>query len=94
MIGAAIAFNSGIAMYYRSCLSQALLSLERYPHLLLLHLDANYPMQRWNMSRVTALLDDRDSGWIQRSMLVTAWQSAGAALDVSRWPWRLGLGEN
>ena len=94
MIGATIAFSSGIAMYYRSCLSQALLSLEKYPHLLLLHLDANYPAQRWNMSRVTALLDERDSEWIQKSMLVTAWQSAGAALDVSLWPWRLGLGDS
>ena len=93
MIGATIAFSSSIAMYYRSCLSQALLSLEKYPHLLLLHLDANYPAQRWNMSRATALLDERNSGWIQRSMLVTAWQSAGAALDVSLWPWRKGLGD-
>ena len=88
MIGATLAFGSGIAMYYRSCLGQALLALERYPNLLLLHLDANYPTQRWNMSRVTALLDERESGWIQNSMLVTAWQSAGLALDVNLFPWR------
>ena len=43
------------------------------------------------MGRVTALLDGTDSGWVQKSMLVTAWQSAGPALDVSRCPSRLGL---
>ena len=70
-------------MYYRSCIGQALLALENYPHLLLLHLDANYPTEKWNMGQVTALLNGSNSGWAQKSMLVTAWQSAGPALDVS-----------
>ena len=70
-------------MYYRSCLSQALLALEKYPRLLLLHLDANYPTQRWDMHRATALLDGRDGGWVRKSMLVVAWQTAGPALEVS-----------
>lgn len=35
------------------------------------------------MGRVRALLDGRDHGWIRKSMLVTAWQSAGPGLDVS-----------
>lgn len=83
IIGAALAFGGGLAMYYRSCLGQALLALENYPHLLLLHLDANYPTHKWDMGRVTALLDESNSGWVQKSMLVTAWQSAGPALDVS-----------
>lgn len=83
IIGATLAFGGGLAMYYRSCLDQALLALENYPHLLLLHLDANYPTHKWNMGRVTALLDGSSSGWVQKSMLVTAWQSAGPALDVS-----------
>ncbi|KAF6231726.1 hypothetical protein HO173_010028 [Letharia columbiana] len=40
-----------------------------------------YPTHRWNMGRVRALLDGRDHGWIRKSMLVTAWQSAGPGLD-------------
>ena len=30
-----------------------------------------------------ALLDERDNGWVGKSMLVAAWQSAGPALGVS-----------
>ena len=84
IIGATIAFGGGIALYYRSCLKQALIALEKYPSLMLLHLDSNYPTKRWSMSGVRALLDGRDNGWVHRSMLVTSWQSAGPALDVSR----------
>lgn len=70
-------------MYYCSCLGQALLALENYPHLLLLHLDANHPTHKWYMDRVTVLLDEINSGWVQKSIFITTWQSAGPALDVS-----------
>ena len=36
------------------------------------------------MSGARALLDGRDNEWLHSSMLVTSWQSAGQALDVSR----------
>lgn len=65
------------------CLGLALLALENHPHLLLLHLDPNYPVHRWNIGRVRVFLNRRDFGWVRKSMLVTAWQSAGPALDVS-----------
>lgn len=68
-------------MYYRSCLDQALLALDNHPHLLLLHLDGDYPTHRWDLGGVRALLDGRHNGWVRKSMLVTAWQSAGPALD-------------
>ena len=84
IIGATIAFGGGIALYYLSCLKQALIALEKYQSLMLLYLDSNYPIKSWSMSGVRALLDMRDNGWVQRSMLVTSWQSAGPALDVSR----------
>ena len=72
-----------MALYYRSCLNQALLALSKYPHLMLLHLDGNYPTRTWEMGGVRTILDGRDNGWVGKSMLVTAWQSAGPALDVS-----------
>ena len=50
IIGATVAFGGGIALYYRSCLKQALIALEKYPSLMLLHLDSNYPTKRWSMS--------------------------------------------
>ncbi len=86
IVGATLAFGGSVVMYYRSCLGQALLALQNYPHLLQLHLDANYPTHRWDKARVTAFLDGRGCGWVEKSMLVTAWQSAGPALDVSNYP--------
>lgn len=35
------------------------------------------------MHGVSAILDGSKIGWAGKSMLVTAWQSAGLALDVS-----------
>ncbi len=68
---------------YRLCLAQTFLALEKYPHLQLLHLDLNYSTYRWNIGRVGALLDGRQRGWVSESMLISAWQTAGLALDVS-----------
>ena len=65
-----------------------MVAVERYPQLMLLHLDGNYPTQRWNMSRMRALSSGENRGWIGRSMLVTAWQSAGTALDVRAFTFR------
>lgn len=83
IVGAALTFVGGIALYYCSCLHQALLALDDYSHLMLLHLDGKQPTRRWDMSGVRAILDGRDNGWVGKSMIVTAWQSAGLALDVS-----------
>lgn len=82
MLGASICFTGGMIGYYRSCLSLALIALERHPTLLLLHLDANYPTARWTRGNAEAMLKgERD--WVRDGMLVSAWQTAGAALDVS-----------
>ena len=69
--------------YYRSCLAQAFLALERHPRLLLLHLDLNYPVYRWDQKRVGMILEGRDRGWVEEGMLISSWQTAGPALDVS-----------
>ena len=63
---------------------QALLKLDRYPTLMLLHLDANYPMQN-------LISKAREEGWrekvkrspILKSMAVAAWLTAASALEVS-----------
>ena len=43
------------------------------------------------MGGVRALLDGRDNEWTRKSMLVTAWQCAGPALDVSSLSREVGL---
>ena len=83
IVGAALAFDGGIALYYCSCLNRALLALDDYSHLMLLHLDGKHPTRRWDMAGVRAISDGRDDGWVGKSMIVTAWQSAGLALDLS-----------
>ena len=72
--------------YYRSCLAQAFLALERHPRLLLLHLDLNYPVYRWDRKRVGTILEGRERGWVEEGMLISSWQTAGPALDVSTLP--------
>lgn len=79
LVGAAIIFSGGIALYYRSCLSQARLALEKLS-------TSHAAACRWQSSNtdvggVRALLDGRDNEWTRKSMLVTAWQCAGPALD-------------
>ena len=82
MLGASICFTGGMIGYYRSCLLSALIALERHPTLLLLHLDANYPTARWTRGKAEAMLKG-ERNWVCDGMLVSAWQTAGTALDVS-----------
>ena len=83
IFGASICFAGGMMAYYRSCLAQAFLALEKHPRLLLLHLDLNYPVYRWNQKRIGTILEGRERGWVEDGMLISSWQTAGAALDVS-----------
>ena len=69
--------------YYRSCLAQAFLALEKHPRLLLLHLDLNYPVYRWSQKRIGTILEGRERGWVEEGMLISSWQTAGPALDVN-----------
>ena len=69
--------------YYKSALSQTFIALERHPALLLLYLDLNYSAVRWNRGRVEAMLDGYGRRCLDDSILISAWQTAGPALDVS-----------
>ncbi|KAL6720540.1 hypothetical protein ACLMJK_002464 [Lecanora helva] len=82
VLGASVSFFTFSMMYYRSCVRQAMLAVERYPHLMLLHIDGNYPGQKWDMARLRSVVSGRGGGgWVDQSMLVAAWQTAGGALD-------------
>lgn len=82
LIGASIGFHGGLWLHYNHSLLQAMVALHDFPSLLLLHLDANFPLYRWRQKKWSGELDGKRLGWLERSMLVTAWQSAGAAVEV------------
>lgn len=59
----------------------ALVAVENYPSLMLLHLASNFPLYMWRRRALRDGLRGKEFGWKERSMLVTAWQSAGAAVE-------------
>ena len=49
---------------------------------MIMHLDGNYPAHRWSLRRMRFILDSGKRSWAEEGMMVSAWQSAGTALDV------------
>ena len=81
-VGATLGFSGAIWKEYCYSLSQAMVGLERFPSLMLMHLDANFPLHKWRTRTTEEGLQRRRFGWLERSMLVTAWQSAGPTVEV------------
>lgn len=82
IIGASVGFQGGLWLHYNHSLLQAMVALDDFPGLLLLHLDANFPLYRWRKRKWSGGFDGTRLGWLEKSMLVTAWQSAGAAVEL------------
>jgi len=59
-----------------------LLALERYLALMMLNLQLNFPMHNFRMKGQTGR-QAFDAGWVMKSTLVTAWLTAGPALEVN-----------
>lgn len=84
LVAACGGFVFGAVGFYRDALRQANVMLERYPRLLQLHLDANYPTRgflAWRLEQMKAAAFARS--WTLQSMLVCSWLTAQPALDVS-----------
>ena len=63
---------------------KAILALERYPLLMRLHLQANFPARRFDLWDVARLKGEVFRGrWVWESMLITSYMSALPALEVS-----------
>lgn len=82
MVGSCVGYAFGLARWYQASLAEALIALDKYPHLLRLHLDANYPRNRFRTWRA----EDFRSGvfkrkWPLQSMLLAAWLTAQPSLD-------------
>lgn len=83
VISASIGFAIGSIGFYRDSIAMALLDLHRYPLVLRLHLQRNFPAQRfdrWNVERLRS--DEFRRSWVLSNMLVASWLSAHQALEV------------
>lgn len=77
-------FVLGAVGFYRDAVRKSLAALDRYPRLLQLHLDANFPhrgFHAWNSERFRSQVFGQT--WVLRSMLVASWLTVASALDVS-----------
>jgi hypothetical protein len=77
-------FVVGAVGFYRDAVRKSLSALDRYPRLLQLHLDANFPhrgFHAWKAERFRSQVFGQT--WVLRSMLVASWLTAAGALDVS-----------
>jgi len=77
-------FAMGAIGFYRDAVRKSLNALDRYPRLLQLHLDANFPHRGFNTWKSERLRSQFFAqSWVLRSMLVASWLTATPALEVS-----------
>lgn len=80
MICSTFGYVYGMLGFYLNAVERAHVALERYPTLMLLHMDANFPRHRG--PRSGAILEAASKSWILQSMLVVSWLTAQPALSV------------
>lgn len=84
VVFACFGFLFGAVGFYRDAMRQSLTYLERFPRLLQLHLDANFPTRGFLQYRQDQLRAAHFSrSWTLQSMLIASWLTAQPALDVS-----------
>lgn len=84
VVSACGGFMLGAVGFYRDAVRKSLRSLDRYPRLLQLHLDANFPhrgFETWPGSQFRSGVFG--GNWVLQSMLVASWLTATTSLDVS-----------
>lgn len=84
IVMSSLGFVIGVTRWYGVAVTQALLQLDRFPALLRLHMDANYPSERFRYKPLEYFQrNEFKSSWRMQSMLVTGWLTAQGAIDVS-----------
>jgi hypothetical protein len=76
-------FAFGAIGFHRVAMRESLIMLERYPRLLQLHLDANFPHRdflSWRREQMRAATFSQS--WVLKSMLMVAWLTAQPAVEV------------
>ena len=84
LVSACAGFVFGAVGLYMDAITQSGIMLERYPRLLQLHLDVNFPNRdflSWKLQPLRAV--SFSGSWVLQSMLVTSWLSALPAIEVS-----------
>jgi len=82
LAASSLGFVLGAHRWYYASLEKALLSLDAYPELLRLHLDINYPEERFRKMNIKAFRSERfRRDWRWKSMLVSSWLTAQPAID-------------
>lgn len=83
VLSASFGFTFGTLGFYNDCVTKSILALERYPTLLRLHLQTNFPARRfdlWDNRRFRGA--EFQQSWVLSNMLVASWMSATPALEV------------
>lgn len=84
LVGSCFGFVFGALGYYRNSMRQSLVMLERFPALMQLHLDANFPAEGFRAYRLEQMRAATFSrSWVLQSMLMVAQLTAQPAIDVS-----------
>lgn len=81
IVGSSIGFMLGSWRWYATASTQALITLDRYPALIRMHLLANFPSYLRGRS-IRDFNSTSFSTWQLQSMLVVGWLSAGPALEA------------
>lgn len=84
LFSACCGFVFGAVGFYRDALRKSLRSIDRFPRLLQLHLDANFPhrgFDTWERNQFSSRTFG--SSWVLQSMLVASWLTANPAIEVS-----------
>jgi hypothetical protein len=76
-------FIFGAWGFYRDAVRKSQRALDRFPKLLQLHLDANFPhrgFDRWGRAQLRS--DIFKKNWVMQSMLIASWMTANRAIEV------------
>ncbi|KIV94874.1 hypothetical protein PV10_02595 [Exophiala mesophila] len=85
ILSACSGFVLGTLGFYRDAVRKSLAALDRYPRLLRMHLDANFPhrdFHTWTIDRFRSQVFR--GSWVLQSMLIASWLTATEALDQIR----------
>ena len=80
-VGASFGFVGSILAHYKACLSRTLRAVSQHQQLILLHARYHFPTEVWNEDRMETFRE-RNSSWVDDSMMLVSWHSAGSALEV------------
>ncbi|ETI23901.1 hypothetical protein G647_05708 [Cladophialophora carrionii CBS 160.54] len=82
IVSASAGFTLGVWGFYGDAVRKSLRAVDRFPRLLQLHLDANFPhrgFDTWEAGRFRSATFGRS--WVLQSMLIASWMTANRAIE-------------